>query len=73
VKTLEFYPVRNPCTAADFDNLALNAANKPQRWLLDKTAALPGRKSELNLTRDEARQLGECVKGRPAPQTISAC
>ena len=73
MKSLGFHPVSNPCTAADFSSLSLNPGIKPQRWLLDKSMALPGRKSEFNLTRDEVRQLAACIKAKPEPQAISAC
>lgn len=73
VKTLEFHPVKSPCTAADFQNLSLNPEYRPHRWLLDKTLDPLDRNSPLNLTREEARQLADCVKNQPGPQTSSAC
>jgi hypothetical protein len=75
LKTLEFHTISNPCKAADFESLSLKSDNRPQRWLLDQTVATlaRARKSELNLTREEARQLADCVKTQPDAETKSAC
>jgi hypothetical protein len=72
LKTLGFHSVSNSCTAADFAGLSLMPDNRPQRWLIDQTTATLGRNSALNLTRDEASVLAQCVKAKPDPQSISA-
>jgi hypothetical protein len=72
LKTLEFHPISNSCSIADFQNLILKPDIRAQRWLLEKTVAPLGRNSELNLTRDEARQLGDSVKASHDPPTVSA-
>ena len=73
LKAIEFHKVSDPCNAADFESLSFKSGNHPLRWLLDKSLATTARKSELNLSRAEAQQLGDCVKGKPAPQVVAAC
>ena len=72
LKTLQFHLVNKPCTAADFQNLNLDPANRPQRWLIDKSLATLSSKSELNLTRDECQQLANLARTKPGPEGISA-
>jgi len=73
LNVLAFSPIGLPCQGADFASLDLRSSNHALRWLLDKSFAATTGKSELNLTRDEARQLADCAKGNPAPQAVSAC
>jgi hypothetical protein len=70
---LSFNTVPVPCALADFQNLELKADQRSQKWLLDRSLETSAAKSELNLTRDEARQLAECAKGSPEARGISAC
>jgi hypothetical protein len=73
LKAIAFHKVSEPCSAADFDDFSFIPGNRPMRWLLDKSMATTAQKSELHLSRAEAQQLGACVKGKPAPQTVAAC
>ena len=73
LKTIEFHNVSDPCNAADFQSLSFDPSNGPLRWLLDKSLATTARKSELNLSRAEAGQLGDCAKGKPTPQVVANC
>jgi hypothetical protein len=73
LKALAFHEVSQPCQAADFESLNLKSDQKAFLWLLDKTRATSAGKSELNLTRDEARQLADCAKGSRDPQAIGTC
>jgi len=73
LKAIEFHQVSEPCNAADFQRLSFKLDNRPLRRLLDKSLATTARKSELNLSRDEARQLGDCAKGKPTPQVMADC
>jgi hypothetical protein len=72
LKTLQFHLVNKSCTAADFQNLRLDPANRAQRWLIDKSLATTSSKSELNLTRDEAQRLAVLARTKPGPEGISA-
>ena len=73
LKALAFHAVNEPCQAADFQSLNLKSSRRSFLWLLDKTLATTAGQSELNLTRDEARQLADCAKGNPDPQAIGGC
>lgn len=73
LKAFEFRAVSDPPKPGDFESLRLESNRRPFRWLLDKTLATTDGKSELNLTRDEARQLADCAKGNPDPQAIGVC
>jgi hypothetical protein len=73
LKAIAFHPVSEPCQAVDFQNLNLRSNKRSFLWLLDKTRATTAGESELNLTRDEARQLADCAKENPDPQAISGC
>lgn len=72
LKTLQFHLVKKSCTAADFQSLTLLPANRPQRWLIDKSLATVSGKSELNLSRDEGQQLSALARTKPSPEAISA-
>ena len=72
LKTLQFHLVNKSCTVADFQNLRLDPANRPQRWLIDKSLATTGNKSELNLSRDECQQLASLARTKPGPEGIGA-
>ncbi|MHC1764087.1 MAG: hypothetical protein AB9869_07255 [Verrucomicrobiia bacterium] len=69
---LAFSQVSTPCEAADFENLSLKPGHHAMRWLLEKSAATTARRSELNLTYDEASRLGISAKANPDPQNLSA-
>ena len=71
VKTLQFHLVEKNCTAADFQNLRLDPANSPQRWLIEKSLGTIGSKSELNLTREECQRLANLARTKPGPEGIS--
>ena len=58
LKVYAFHILHNPCSPEDFAALKLNLKQRPMKWLLDKTQATTERKSDLNLTRREARELG---------------
>jgi hypothetical protein len=73
LKAIEFHQVSEPCNPADFQGLSFKLDNRPLRRLLDKSLTTTARKSDLNLSRDEARQLGEYAKGKPAPEVVAAC
>lgn len=72
LKTLEFHPVDNPCTAADFQNLKLKPADRPQRWLLDKSRATTSTKADLHLSREECQRLAILAKSKPSGESINA-
>jgi hypothetical protein len=73
LKAIEFHTVSEPCEPADFKSLSLQSSQRSFRWLLDETFATTAGKSELNLTRDEARQLADCAKSNPDQQAVGAC
>lgn len=73
LKAIEFHQMSDPVNAAEFESLSFKPRDAPLRWLLDKSLATTARKSELNLSRAEARQLGDCVQGKPTPQVVAAC
>jgi hypothetical protein len=73
LKVYAFHPLPVPCELADFHQLDFKSREYPVRWLLDKTAATTGAKSELNLTREEANALAGCSQKRPNPQKLSEC
>ncbi len=73
LKVYAFHPLHMPCELADFQPLDFNNGQKPVRWLMDKVVASTPEKSELNLTRDEARELAGCVQKRADPQNVSEC
>jgi len=58
LKVYVFRALHNPCSPEDFAALKFNPKQRPVKWLLDKTLATTERKSDLNLTRREARELG---------------
>ena len=73
LKALAFHAVTEPCQVADFQTLNLKSTNRSCLWLLDKTLATTAGQSDLNLTRDEARQLADCAKEHPDPHAVSGC
>jgi len=62
-----------PCKLDDFRKLFLDPGKHPIRWLLGKTLATTSDKSDLNLTRLEARQLADCVRKDSSPGAVSSC
>jgi hypothetical protein len=73
LKVYAFHALHIPCELADFRPLNFNNGQKPVRWLVDKMVASTPEKSELNLTRDEARELAGCVPKWADPQKVSGC
>ena len=73
---LKVYALRSlhtPCELADFQTLDFNSSQHPIRWLLDKTAATTATKSDLNLTRDEAKALTGCMEQHSEPKKANEC
>jgi hypothetical protein len=73
MKVYAFHSVHSPCELADFQSLDFKSNQRPVRWLLDKTLAIAPAKSELNLSRDEAKALSSCAPKGSEPQTVSGC
>jgi hypothetical protein len=73
LKVFAFHALHMPCDPADFQTLDFQTRQKPVHWLLDKTVATTPARSELNLTRDEARQLAGCLSKQADPQRASKC
>jgi hypothetical protein len=73
LKVYAFQSLHVPCELADFQRLDLRSSQYPVRWLLDKTLASTSAKSELNLTRDEAKGLAACAPKRADPQKAAGC
>ena len=73
LKVFKFHPVNEPAAPTDFQGVSLQSNQRPIRWLLDKTRATTPTQSDLNLSKEEARQLAACAKSNPDPQAVSAC
>jgi hypothetical protein len=73
LKVFAFRPVNAPPEPTDFQVMSLKSNQRPIRWLLDKTLATTPTKSDLNLSKEEARQLAACAKSNPDPQAVTAC
>jgi hypothetical protein len=73
LKVFAFHEVHAPAEPSDFQSLNLGDHQKPVRWLLDKTVATTSSRSELNLSRDEARELTGCFSKQSDPQKVSDC
>jgi len=73
LKVFAFHALHAPCEPADFQALDFQNRRRSVRWLLDKTVATTPARSELNLTRDEARQLAGCLSKQADPQRASKC
>jgi hypothetical protein len=73
LKVFAFHTLHTPCEPADFQSLDFKTNQKPVRWLMDKTVASSPNQSELNLSRDEAQKLADCLQKRSAPQKIADC
>ena len=73
LKVYTFRKLPVPAELADFQNLDFKSGQRPVRWLLDKTVATTATKSELNLTRDEVKELAACTEGRSDPQKAAEC
>ena len=53
--------------------LNLDPAQRPVKWLLDKTQATTASRSDLNLSRHEAQELAACTGKDPRPGAVSSC
>jgi hypothetical protein len=73
LKVFAFHALHSRVEPADFQTLDFQNRAKPVRWLLDKTVATTPTRSELYLTRDEARQLTSDLSKQSDPQKVSAC
>jgi len=73
LKAFAFHALHVPCELADFQSLDFRTSQSSVRWLLDKTIATTPTKSELNLSRDEAQQIAECLQKRADAQQASEC
>jgi hypothetical protein len=73
LKVFGFHALHAPVEPADFQSLDFRTHQKPVGWLLDKTVATTPARSELNMTRDEAQQLTECLSRQADPQKVSDC
>jgi len=73
LKVFAFHALHVPCALADFQSLDFHNSQSPVRWLLTKMLATTAERSELNLSREEAKQLSGCVPKRADPQKVSEC
>ena len=73
LKVYAFQSLHSPCDPGDFQRLDFKSNQHSIRWLLDKTLASTPDKSDLNLSRAEARELAGCVDKNSDPGRISAC
>lgn len=73
LKVYAFHRFSAPCALADFQSLDFKSSQYPVRWLLEKTVATTATKTELNLSRDEARALSACTQRRSEPQNVAEC
>jgi hypothetical protein len=73
LKVYASHGLRNPCELKDFSGLNLDNGHHPVKWLLNKTLATTVNKSELNLSRIEARELSGCIGKGPDRNAASPC
>ncbi|MGA2604885.1 MAG: hypothetical protein ABSG14_11715 [Verrucomicrobiia bacterium] len=73
LKVFAFHAVHIPCELDDFQSLDFHNSQSPVRWLLSKTAATTPTRSDLNLTRDEAKQLSECMAQQSDGARVTHC
>jgi hypothetical protein len=73
LKVFAFHSLHTPCELSDFQSLDFRKSQGPVRWLLGKTLATTPTRSDLNLTRDEAKQLSACLPKRADPAKASEC
>jgi hypothetical protein len=73
LKVFAFHSLHTPCEPADFQSLDFRNSPSPVRWLLGKTLATTPTRSDLNLTRDEAKQLSACLPKPADPAKASDC
>ena len=73
LKIFKFHTINEPAAPTDFQDMSLKPNQRPIRWLLDKTRETTPTQSDLNLSKEEARQLAACAKSNPDPQAVSAC
>jgi hypothetical protein len=73
LKVYAFRSLRAPCELTDFQQLDFRSSQYPVRWLLDKTFTSTAARSELNLTRDEAKGFTSCAQKRADPQKVAGC
>ena len=71
LKVFAFHALHTPCELGDFQSLDFRMSQSPIRWLLGKTIATTPTRSDLNLTRDEAKQLSACLPKPPDPAKAS--
>jgi len=68
-----FHELPVPCGPADFQKLDFRSSSYSIRWLLEKSAATTGSKSDLNVSRDEAAALAACLQRRTDPPLATRC
>jgi hypothetical protein len=73
LKVFAFHALHAPCELSDFQSLDFRKSQGPVRWLLEKTVATTPARSDLNLTRDEARHLAGSLPKQADPQKVSEC
>jgi hypothetical protein len=73
LKVHAYHSLSSPCELTDFQALDFQSSQHSIRWLADKTAATTAGKSELNLTRDEAKHLASCAQNRSDRQKLAGC
>ena len=72
LKTPEFHPISTSVTAAEFQTLRLDPANRIQRWLLEKSLSTTTAKSDLNLCREECLRLANLAKTNRRPEAVNS-
>ncbi|MGD0015910.1 MAG: hypothetical protein ABSC38_00075 [Verrucomicrobiia bacterium] len=73
LKVHAFQMLHNPCEPGDFQRLSFKSNQHSIRWLLERTKESTPDKSELNLSRSEARELAGCVDKNFDPTRIASC
>ena len=73
LKVHVFKPLHNPCEPGDFQRLSFKSNQHSIRWLVDQTLASTPDKSELNISRAEARELAGCVGKNSDPNRVASC
>ena len=73
LKVYAFQALHNPCEPGDFQRLNFKSNQHLIRWLLEKTLASTPDKSELNISRAEARELAGCVGKNSDPNRVASC
>jgi len=73
LKVYAFQALHDPCEPGDFKRLSFRSNQHSVRWLLEKTQAGAPDKSDLNLSRTEARELAGCAGKNSDPDRIASC